>query len=113
MLVSSGEIPQRHEGGPESFQPEKHGECKGAVEISLASLRIVRLMRARSRTITSPPPCPYADLILEQVSVALNHLTGVVAGLVPATPGVEVQSSNRGGRDKPGHDLWESPSVST
>jgi len=31
--------------------------------------------------------------------------TGVVAGLVPATPNVEAQSkNNRGGRDKPGHD---------
>jgi hypothetical protein len=31
--------------------------------------------------------------------------TGVVAGLVPATPKFEAQSqNNRGGRDKPGHD---------
>jgi hypothetical protein len=32
----------------------------------------------------------------------------VVAGFVQATPNVEVQSkNNRGGRDKPGHDLGE------
>jgi len=38
----------------------------------------------------------------------------VVAGLVPATPNVEAQSNNnRGGRDKPGHDREERPSVST
>src|SRR5258707_11336037 len=31
--------------------------------------------------------------------------TGVVAGLVPATPNVKARSrNNRGGRDKPGHD---------
>jgi len=31
--------------------------------------------------------------------------TGVVAGLVPATPRFEAQrKNNRGGRDKPGHD---------
>jgi hypothetical protein len=31
--------------------------------------------------------------------------SGVVAGLVPATPNFEAQhKDNRGGRDKPGHD---------
>jgi len=31
--------------------------------------------------------------------------TGVVAGLVPATPSMKARSkNNRGGRDKPGHD---------
>jgi hypothetical protein len=31
--------------------------------------------------------------------------SGVVAGLVPATPNFKAQSkNNRGGRDKPGHD---------
>src|SRR5258707_13107176 len=36
--------------------------------------------------------------------------TGVVGGLVPATSTVETQSkNNRGGRDKPGHDLRERP----
>jgi hypothetical protein len=41
---------------------------------------------------------------LEWISVALNHYR-VVAGLVPATPNLKARSkSNRGGRDKPGHD---------
>jgi hypothetical protein len=40
--------------------------------------------------------------------MALNHFSGVVAGLVTATPNVEAQSkNNRGGRDKPGHDAAE------
>jgi len=34
--------------------------------------------------------------------------TGVVAGLVPATPSFAAQSKHdRGGRDKPGHDPGE------
>jgi hypothetical protein len=45
---------------------------------------------------------------LERIPVAWNHLTGVVARLVPATPHVEAQSKyNRGGRDGPGHDRGE------
>jgi hypothetical protein len=40
--------------------------------------------------------------------------TGVVAGLVPATPNFRAQSkNNRGGRDKPGHDPGEMAGAST
>ncbi len=38
----------------------------------------------------------------------LNHMKShadVVAGLVPATPGLKHRANNRGGRDKPGHDM--------
>ena len=41
---------------------------------------------------------------LEWISAALNRYR-VVAGLVPTTPNFKARSkSNRGGRDKPGHD---------
>src|SRR5713101_3521928 len=40
--------------------------------------------------------------------------TGVVAGLVPATPNIKARSkNNRGGRDKPGHDPGEMAVAST
>jgi hypothetical protein len=43
----------------------------------------------------------------------MNRVTGVIAGLVPATSSFQARSkSNRGGRDKPGHDGAEMPSVS-
>jgi hypothetical protein len=44
----------------------------------------------------------------------LESRTGVVAGLVPATPIVGTLSkNNRGGRDKPGHDAEEMAGGST
>jgi hypothetical protein len=48
---------------------------------------------------------------VEQISIALDF--SVVAGLVPATPTLKAQSkNNRGGRDKPGHDLAENDGTS-
>ena len=83
------------------------GECVVAGKGGLAPARGVAVCE---------PMFPLAGRmpILEQISMALNHVTGVVAGLVPATPNVEPRSkNNRGGRDKPGHDRDERPSVST
>jgi hypothetical protein len=51
----------------------------------------------------------FVSLAAGTILIALNHLTAVVAGLVPATPNVEGQKKdNRGGRDKPGHDAGRS-----
>jgi hypothetical protein len=48
------------------------------------------------------------------ITIALNHITDVVAGLVPATPNFKAQRNNdRGGRDKPGHDPREMFGAST
>jgi hypothetical protein len=52
-------------------------------------------------------------MLLEQISVVLNHLTpGVVAGLVPVTPKIEAPCETKwGGLAKPGHDRWRSGST--
>src|SRR6266481_8998513 len=51
---------------------------------------------------------------LRRNSVSLNHVLGVVAGLVPATPSSQARSKdNRGGRDKPGHHPAEVLGAST
>jgi hypothetical protein len=43
----------------------------------------------------------------EQMTVVLNHLMRVVAGLVTAALKVEApRETKRGGRDKPGHGRW-------
>src|SRR5262249_9371556 len=59
-------------------------------------------------------PCRHSACSFSRASFdCLESPTGGVAGLVPATRNRKAQSDdNRGGRDKPGHDLRERPAAS-